>query len=55
MVTGDEVGLKTTSTGTSEAARVVARRVSAGEVAVAALLCTGQYPTVPFPGPRTTT
>ena len=55
MVTDDELGLKTTSTGTSDAARVAARSVSAGEVAVAALLCSAQYPTVPLPGPRTTT
>ena len=34
---------------------MVARRVSAGEVAVAALLFKAQYPTVPLPGPRTTT
>ena len=51
----EEVGLKTTSTGTSDAARVVDRRVSDGEVAVAAVLCSAQYPTVPLPGPRTTT
>ena len=38
----EEVGLKTTSTGTSDAARVVARKVSEGEVAVAALLCSAQ-------------
>jgi len=42
VVTVEEVGLKTTSTGTSDAARVEARRVSAGELAVAALLCSGQ-------------
>ena len=42
MVTGEEVGLKTTSTGTSDAVRVVARKVSDGEFAVAALLCSAQ-------------
>ncbi len=44
-----------TSTGTTDAALVVARKVSDVEVAVAALLASGQYPTVPLPGPRKTT
>jgi hypothetical protein len=34
--------LKTTSTGTCDAARVEARRVSGGELAVAAVLCKAQ-------------
>ncbi len=45
----------TTSTGTTDAARVRAARVSGVEVAVAALLLSAQYPTVPLPGPRMTT
>jgi len=47
--------LTTTSTGTKDAARVEARRVSAGEFGFVALLFSAQYPAVRFPGPRTTT
>ena len=42
MVTVEEVALTTTSTGTFDAVRVEARRVSEGEFAVAALLCSAQ-------------
>ncbi len=55
VVIGEGVGLIATSTGIFDAARVVARRVSDGELPVAALLASAQYPTVPFPGPRKTT
>ena len=38
----NEVGLTTTSTGTSDPERVEARKVNEGELAVAALLCSAQ-------------
>ena len=55
VVNDVEVGLIATSTGTTDAVRVEARRVSAGEDVDAAELLIAQYPARPTPGPRITT